>query len=67
MSTNIYESGPITVTRFAGPASLGADRRRYQVTIYGETDNCGRRMAWVTLSPDEMRRLIAALNTENLG
>ena len=66
MADDIYRApdGSVFVTRMVGPASEGTDRRRYQITLYGETDNCGKRYSWVVVRRGVMQDIMHALQRE---
>lgn len=53
--------GSFNLSRYTGPEN---DRRRYQVTIFGETDNCGYRAAWMNMSYQDLKWLAAAIAAE---
>lgn len=55
MSDDIYDNGGVIVTRFAGPASEGSDRARWQLNVQGDEH------AHVTLARNEVIELAHAL------
>lgn len=68
MGTTIFDNNggrdggdSFRLSRYTGPAG---DRRRYQITIYGQTDNCGYRHAWMTMSHNDLRKLALAIDIE---
>lgn len=63
----VIPGGKLIVTRMVGPASEGSDRRRYQLTIYGQTDNWGQRYTWCVPTRSDARLLLCALEGEDLG
>lgn len=57
MSDNIFAARGLYVTRLAGPADDGADRRRWQFTTVGGE-------SYAHLRADELERLIGVLITD---
>lgn len=66
MADDIYRApdDSVIVTRMTGPANEGKDRRRYQITLHGQTDNCGKRHAWVVVRRGVMEDIMHALQRE---
>lgn len=57
MSREVFEEDGLFVTRYAGPASEGEDRRRWQLTI-------PRDIEYVQFTAEQLQRLVTALQDD---
>lgn len=66
MSTMLYEGSRVTLTRYAGPAAGGPDRRRYQLMLVlpraGMGEGTPVAAAWIVLTRAELRQIAEAIH-----